>query len=248
MNNGLYEIIDKQISYMSKVGPKLLDKFCSLYGKNCLLLCSNQQDNQEEDPYISAYGKNMIGFDFADKRYLRIPVKTIISYEDWTKVPTGIDMTIMLFLTKDYRTTHAGNPIIVQQGDIVSFPANKYQYYYRIDQVPDTYFDILFRVTMRMATRKDLDAFRHTEGERSRIINQPLNIPKDVTWYEENIEKEKNKQPIIPTNFGITGTEKYELDIPVPPNPPDTTLKRKVKRATVGSDGVIRYEYEERIN
>jgi len=146
---GIYNLVDNYVNYTGTIYPTMLDNFMKLWGKDSILLLLNQDDGKDSDDYIISFGKQLSGFDFSDKRFKHFPIKIMVPPEEWVKVPMGLDLAVQLYLTPDYRFTHAGVPVAIQQGDIITFICQKKQYYYRVDQPPETYMSILFRSTLK---------------------------------------------------------------------------------------------------
>ena len=238
-DSNIYSIIDKYVNYTKGAYPKMLDKYLKMYGKSAFLLLLNQDNGKDSDDYIVAFGKAAMSYDFNDPRFYHYPVKVLIDYNDWAKVTTGVDMTVMLYLPPDSRYTHAGYTPTVQMGDILTFIVGKAQYFYRVDQIPETYMEVLFRCSLKMASKKDID----TKAKVGRVITQPIQMPKEDTWQSDRIDKMETIVNPMDDNFGIENGKGTE-DIYVPtegdvPTDIDVAKPKKVTRTKVDEYGNI---------
>ena len=207
-DTSIYSLFDNYIKYTEACFPRMLDNYMKLYGKSAFLLLMNQNNGKDSDDYIVAFSKSNMSYDFNDPRFFHYPVKILVAYEEWSKVTTGIDMTIQLYLIQNDRYTHQGYKPTIQTGDILTFITQGQQYFYRIDQVPDTYMGVLFRCSLKMASKKDID----NRIERGRVISQPLNIPKNYSWDAENLDNINTVVAPMPDDYGV-GDKKYTKDV-----------------------------------
>ena len=105
------------------------------------------EDTTISDNYTLAFGKDNVGFDYAKMK--QVNAYLLADYPDFFKHNAGGEEQIQSYLQV------IGTPI--SRGDIISFKAYNKQSYYRITQILDSYFDIIYRISIRLIQTKNLN-------------------------------------------------------------------------------------------
>jgi len=104
-------------------------------------------DTIPSDNYTLAFGKDNVGFDYAKMK--QVDAFLLADYPDFFKHNAGGEEQIQCYLQVE------GTP--VSRGDIISFVSYNKQAFYRINLIMDSYFDIIYRIQIRLIQTKNLN-------------------------------------------------------------------------------------------
>jgi len=140
-------IIDKFTEYAS-VFSTVTNKYVNMYGKDAMYLFLAKTET-DDNPYVTALGKNNVSFDYASPEIKKVPVHILVDQADWYKSYLGDAVDSML-----YFSTEVTDPITA--GDVVVYQRQNLQYFYRVNEPNETYSKIIYKCNLKLIQTKEI--------------------------------------------------------------------------------------------
>lgn len=161
------DIMDRDLYFKTPAFNKMFEGYIATYGKSCIFYINpnheasengdvdqstelNQNDVNDSiqriDNYTLAYGKDLVGYDFA--KLQKVKAKILAEYKDFYTQNMGSEETMSFML-------HVHNTP-VSRGDIISYTVQNKEVFYRISDKINEFQNILYRIQCKLIQVKQL--------------------------------------------------------------------------------------------
>lgn len=168
------DIMDRDLYFKTPAFNKTFEGYISTYGKSCTFYINpnheasendqfNNVDNSTEqnqkdvndslqriDNYTLAYGKDLVGYDFA--KLQKVNARLLAEYKDFYIQNMGAEESVSFMLHVK------GTP--VSRGDIISYKIQDKEVFYRISDKIQEFQNVLYRIQCKLIQVKELGGGR----------------------------------------------------------------------------------------